>query len=107
MVFRTMKDGALAVGLRSFLNDRFKDYGEILDCEVDTDAARLRLRAQLKGETQPISAAIERYELFREHGEIFVVIKSLSSSREWLTRLLNKLLAGKRYKIPAAVAAML
>jgi hypothetical protein len=107
MVFRGMKDSALALGLKSYLNDRFGDYGEIKDCEVDTEAGRLRLHARLLGERELVTAAIERYELEREGNEVYVVLKRFSSSREWLTRLLTRLLAGKRYRLPGPVAALL
>lgn len=107
MVFRGIKDSALALGLKRYLNERFGDYGEIEDCEVDTEAGQMHLRVLLRGEHKSITAAIDRYELQREGQDVYVVLKSLSSSREWLTQLLGKLLSGKRYKIPAAVAAML
>lgn len=107
MVLRGIKDSALAMGLKTYLNDRFGDYGEIQDCEVDTEIGQLHLHVLLRGEQKPISASINRYELQREGGDVYVVLKSLSSSREWLTQLLSKLLTGKRYRVPAAVAAML
>lgn len=106
-MFRGIKDSALAMGLKAYINERFSDYGEIQDCEVDTDAGKLRLRALLRGEQTVLTASIDRYELQREGEDVYVVLKSLSSSREWVTRLLSKLLTGKRYKIPAAVAALL
>ena len=107
MVFRGIKDSALALGLKAFLNERFGEYGEILDCSIDTDANQLHLSAMLVGEKEPLSASIDRYDLQREGEDMYVVIKSFSSSRQWVTRLLSRLLAGKRYKIPAPVAALL
>ncbi|MGH8432734.1 MAG: hypothetical protein ACREUF_20280 [Solimonas sp.] len=106
-MFGRMKDAALGMALKAFVNERLSAYGEILDLKVDTQASRLKLHALLRGEHHPVTVTVERYELQREGGEIYVVLRSFSSSREWLTLLLTRLLGGKRYKIPAAAAALL
>ena len=106
-MIRGAKDGALALTLKSFLNDRFRDYGEVLDCEIDTKACRLTLHALLRGERGPITAAIERYELKSTAEGAVVVLLKFSSSREWVTRLLTRLFTGKSYKLPTAVSALL
>ncbi|HSW13845.1 MAG TPA: hypothetical protein VLI06_13460 [Solimonas sp.] len=106
-MFGRMKDAALGMALRAFINERLSDYGEIQDLKVDTGASRLKMHALLRGEQHPVSVTVERYELEREGDEVYVVLRQLSSSREWLTLLLRKLFTGKRYKIPAAAAALL
>jgi len=107
MVFARMKNAALGMALKAFVNERFSDYGEIQDLKVDTDASTLKLHALLRGERQAVTVTVERYELQREGDEVYVVLRSFSSSREWLTLLLTKLFTGKRYKIPGAAAALL
>lgn len=102
-----MKDGALAMALKSYLNDRLSDYGEVLDCQIDTGANRLSLRVILRGEAEAISAAVERYELQREADERYIVLKNFSCSRQWIALLLNQRFAGQRYKLPGAVAGLL
>ncbi|SEQ75605.1 hypothetical protein SAMN04488038_11092 [Solimonas aquatica] len=104
---KSVKDGALAVGLRAYVNDKLKEYGEVLDCQIDTSKNTLSLRAQLRGDPQPVSATIKRYELEREDGEVYFSIKAVETSREWVTLLLNKLLIGRRFKIPSKVAGLL
>lgn len=107
MVFRRMKDAALGMALKAFVNDRFSDYGEVQDLKVDVDASRLQLHALLRGERHTVTVSVERYDLEREGEDVYVVLRTFSSSREWLTLLLTKLFAGKRYKIPGAAAALL
>src|ERR1051325_5598904 len=102
-----VKDSALAVSMKSFLNDRFKDYGEVQDCSVDTRKARIELHMLLKGERQPITAAVERYELKDTPDGRVVVLHSFSSSREWITKLITRFFAGKQYKLPGAVSKLL
>lgn len=102
-----MKDGALGIALKAYLNDRLSNYGEVLDCSVDTKRGRISVRAMLKGEKEPINAAVEKYELVREGQNVYATLRNFSSSRPWLTLLLGKLFTDKRYKLPAAVANLL
>ena len=104
---RGMKDGALAVSLKAYVNDRLRDYGEIVECSIDTQLSRLTVKAMLKGERDPVTATVERYEIETEGEQRYIKLKQFSSSRTWLTLMLNKLLADKRYKIPTAVGKML
>lgn len=102
-----MKDGAMGMALRAYLNDRLSHYGEVLDCSVDTRRGRISVRAMLKGEKEAINAAVERYDLVREGDNVYAILRSFSSSRPWLTLLLGKLFTDKRYKLPSAVANLL
>jgi hypothetical protein len=104
---KSVKDGAIALGLRAYVNEKFGEYGEVIDCQVDTAASSLTVHARLKGERDTVSATLERYELQREGEQLFIVLRNFSSSREWLTLLLNKLLSGKRYPLPSKVGALL
>lgn len=104
---RGAKDGALAIALKAYVNDKLGAYGEITDCTVDTETNRLTAKAMLKGERDPVSATIERYEIQREGEDCYIVLKRFSTSRSWLTLLLTKLFADKRYKLPGAVSKLL
>lgn len=104
---RGIKDGALSLSLKAFLNDRFSEYGEATECKVNTREGRASLTAMMRGEREAVTAVIERYDLEEEGGEHYIVLRKISSSRPWLTTLLTRLLAGKRYKLPAAVNRLL
>jgi len=104
---RGVKDGAIALSLKALMNDKLRDYGEVVDCSINTGDSRLTVRAMLKGERDPVTATVERYEIESEGEERYIKLHTFSTSRAWLTLLLNKLLAGKRYKIPAAVSKLL
>lgn len=103
----SLKDGALALAAKAYLNEKFKEYGEILDCDLDTASSRISLHALLRGEAASVSATVERYEIRRDIEGHYIVLHEFSSSREWLTRLLNALFADKRYALPAAIGALL
>jgi len=104
---RGVKDGALAISIKAYLNDKLKEFGEVVDCSINTGKNRFTVEAMLKGEVDTVTATIERYELETEDGERFIKLVEFSSSRPWLTLLLNKLFSAKRYKIPAAVSKLL
>jgi hypothetical protein len=106
-MFRGMKDAAIAQLIRAWVNDKFAEFGEVTELSVDSSVQRLSMKAMLKGERDMVSASIERYEIEREAGESYIVLKQFSSSRAWLTQLLQKLFGGKRYKLPGAVSALL
>lgn len=102
-----VKDSALSVSLKSFLNERFSDYGDVLDCEVDTKSNRVQVHVRLRGEREPITAAIEKYEIKDTQEGRVVVLHKFSTSREWITKLLTRIFSGKQYKLPGAVAKLL
>ena len=104
---RGIKDGALGLSLKAFLNDRFSDYGEATECKVDTRNCRVSLTAMMRGEREPVTAVIEHYELQEQNGERYIVLHELSSSRQWLTALLTRLFDGKRYKLTSAISRLL
>lgn len=102
-----MKDVGLAIALKAFLNDRLRDFGEVLDCEIDTGRSRISVRTLLKGERDPLTVSVERYELAMEGEQLYATLRSFSSSRPWVSLLLSKVMTGKRYKLPGAVARLL
>ncbi|MDB5987826.1 MAG: hypothetical protein JWR16_2879 [Nevskia sp.] len=104
---RGVKDGALGLSFKAYLNDKFKEYGDVTDVAVDTQANRLTLKAMLRGEKDQVSATIERYDIEKSGSDYFIVLRQFSSSRAWLTLLLSQLFAGKRYKLPSAVSKLL
>jgi hypothetical protein len=104
---RGVKDSALALSAKAYLNDKFRDYGEVLDCRIDTKGNNLALTALLAGERDPITVTLERYELQQHGGDTHIVLHEFSSSREWIAKLLSRLFEGKKYRLPSAVSKLL
>lgn len=104
---RGMKDGAIGIALKSFLNERLSGFGEVLDARIDTRGQRVTLRLMLDGETEAIDVAVERYALEVVDGQRFITLEAISCSRPWIATALQKYLQGKRYKLPQAVANFL
>lgn len=104
---RSVKDGALALSAKTWLNDRFREYGEVLECEINTASGTLSIKALLAGEREPITARIDRYSLETEGADRYIVLHDFSCSRAWIGKLLGQIFSGKRYKIPSAVSKLL
>lgn len=106
-MLQEMKDKALAVAIRTFVNERYGKYGHIEDIQIDTHRNRFTMQALLKGEIAPVTAVVEQYDFEKRDGEVFLVLKRISASREWLSNLLAELATGKQFKLPGALAAIL
>lgn len=102
-----MKDGALGIGLRKFFNEKFGEYGDVQDCVVDTKAGRVTAQVIMRGERDPITITINRYEMVNEDGKTFFTVRQVTTSRAWITLLLNKVLDGRRFEVPASVGRIL
>ena len=106
-MFQNLKDKALAVAIRTVVNERYHEFGNAEECDIDTEANSLVLRALLHGEKETVTAFVERYDIRREDGETYLVVEKISASREWLSTLLAKLVTGKRFRLPTPVALLL
>lgn len=104
---RGVKDGALNLALRHFAHERLRELGEVLDCRIDTARRRLTLRVLLKGESEAIEVRVDRYEIEHEGRAAFIVPQELAASREWIALALPRLVAGKRYQLPASIAHLI
>ncbi|MGB0955501.1 MAG: hypothetical protein ACPGZP_05810 [Panacagrimonas sp.] len=102
-----MKDGALSLAAKSFINDRLSDYGRLTECHINTHKSQITVTAMLKGEKAPIKAVIEKYDLECDGDVCYVTVRTISTDRPWITLMLTKLIGGKRYKLPAAVGNLL
>ncbi|HUS25481.1 MAG TPA: hypothetical protein VM369_11080 [Candidatus Binatia bacterium] len=107
MMARGVKEGAMSVAAKSWLNEKFADYGKVTDLVIDTEANCITVEAVLKGERDPITASVVRYDIEKNQEGSFVVLKRFDSSRQWLTMLLTKFFAGKRYPLPPMVTKFL
>lgn len=106
-IARGVKDGALGIALKAYINDQLSDFGEVKNCSIDTGRSRIEITALLRGEKETVQAAVERFDLEFKGDYVYATLRSFSTSRPWLTLLLEKLFTGKRYKLPAAVGHML
>ena len=84
-----------------------KPYGTLTRLKLDTTNRSIEAELDLKGETQPVRIEVHEYELLEESGSSYVIIKSISTSREWLTTLARDFAVGRKFEIPESARPFL
>jgi hypothetical protein len=84
-----------------------RKYGEMTKLKLDTAQRSIEAEVELKGETQPIQVRVHEYEILQEGGTAYVVLKDISTSREWLTALARDFAVGRKFEVPERVRGYL
>ena len=99
---RIVETMALPVLNRSFL----APYGQARELRINSTNKTAEILVELKGEQEPLSVHIGRYEFSQQGSDTFVTIHAVKASREWMTGLAEKFLVGRPIKLPAEFAGM-
>ncbi len=84
-----------------------KPYGTLTRLKLDTTNHSLEAELELKGESQPVRIQVPEFELLEESGSAYLIIKSISTSREWLTTLARDFAVGRKFAIPESARSFL
>ncbi len=103
----SMRDRAVEVAAKSFLERQMNGFGEVTRLELDSREKVIAAEVRLAGEACPVSVRIGRYEIRRRDGESFLVVDDVTASREWIGAAARQHVAGREFKIPNALAVML
>jgi hypothetical protein len=99
-----MKDWLIKKTVPGLLNDRIlKPYGELTAFDFDSSNRSAEGELMLKGEQLPIRIKIGSYSLLTEGDRTYIVINSFIASREWITRMGQDFVVGKKFKLPQSV----
>ena len=93
--------------VREYLNHRFHNFGHMTTLHIDSAKRTASIELELKGETQPLHVAIDRYEVSKADGKTFIEIHEITTSREWLTLLAQQMVKGKKLEVPELAASVL
>ena len=103
-----VKNKVIECAALSYLNNKLlAPYGRATSLKVDAQARTLRLSLELKGETAPVELEIADYEIIKEHGRYFAVVKTVRVSRKWLTALAQDQLCNRRFELSAKAGGLL
>ena len=94
------KDPAVSAGGRLIAGYLLKNYGQVKTLNIDAKRKTIVLEIALKGENELTRISIERYELLRAENRASIVVKEVTTSKEWLTALLNDHLVDREIRIP-------
>lgn len=97
------KTWAAQAAAKNHLNRQFAAVGTITELELDADAKTIRLRVELKGETQPLVVLVKAYRLIETNAQWYVEVSEAELSREWMQGLFDQFGKGTRFAVPEMV----
>ena len=100
------KDRLISERIKQELNTHLARYGEVLDVKLNTRERSVQLFIKLKGEPDPTTVNISKYELIKEDTKLWLTFdsQSIEASREWLTLLLQDQAGRQRLPVPQKYA---
>ena len=105
--FSDAKDRMVETMAVSMLNGGLlKPYGKITQLRINSTAKNIQLEVDLIGERDSVQINIQDYELQQQNGKLFIVVKAIETSRQWLTALTRNLAIGRPFELPPEAAAV-
>jgi hypothetical protein len=106
--FSDAKDRLVESAALPVLNNAWlKPFGRATSLKIDSSNRTAELCLELNGEETPITIKVQDYELIQEPNGTFIVLKSVTASREWMTAMAREYLVGRRLAVPAEHAGMI
>ena len=102
-----VKDRAIEASAKALINQKIEGIGRVTELQIDSKQKTIFAHMVLKGETPPISINIGAYELVQENEVTCISFRGFTSSRERISALLNRYLAGHKLQVPNAVGMAL
>jgi hypothetical protein len=81
-------------------------YGQARELRLDSKARSAEIVVDLKGEPEPVTVVVGRYDLFEKEGATYVVLHDVSTSREWMTELVRRNVIERPFKVPKEYAGV-
>jgi hypothetical protein len=86
-------------------NSLLKPYGQATHLRLNSGEKSATITLDLKGESAPVEINIGKYELVPEADKVYLILHAVSTSREWLTTLVQDHLLKKKLELPSQAAA--
>ena len=83
------------------------DYAKMIKLEVNTTNNRITASILLKGEPSTLDIIIDGYEVIHEDSAAFFRANDVSSSKEWVTAILENFLVEGRVSVPPDLVSLL
>jgi len=106
--FSDSKDRMIeAVALPMLNNAWLKPLGQATSLRLDSGNKSAEITLELKGEHTPLKIHVQEYEVIREPGGTFIIVKSVTTSREWMTAMAREYVVGRKLAVPPEAAGMM
>ena len=86
-------------------NSLLKPYGQATNLTLNSGEKSAAITLELKGESEPVEIKIGKYEILPEAQKVYLILRAVTTSREWLTTLAREHLIDKKLELPAQAAA--
>jgi len=106
-MFAKIKDKTISFSVKTILNIKFKEYGEMLKLNLDSTNKTIELEVMLKGEKEPLEIKVNQYEIIQENGKYFIHINGLKTSREWINVIAKNYLEDEKFELDSKLAEVL
>jgi hypothetical protein len=96
-----------ALALPMLNNVWLKPFGHATSLKLDTTNKSAEILLELKGEHTPLKIHVQDYEVVRDGDATFVVVKAVTTSREWMTAMAKEYVVGRKLAVPPEAAGMM
>ena len=105
-MFNKIKDKSISLALEQAINYKLKDIGKLVALNLNSKDKVIELEVLLEDEKESLHVKINSYEIAKEDGEHFLVVKDVSTSRAWINKIALKYLKSRHIKIPKEYASI-
>jgi hypothetical protein len=99
-LFNKTKDVAVSVAGQTLASHLLSNYGKVKAFSIDAERKTIAFEIELKGETEATKISIEKYELLREESGTSIIVRNVTTSKEWLTALLKDHIVDLPIRLP-------
>ena len=96
-----------SVALPMLNNAWLKPFGHATSLTLDSSNRSAEIVLELKGEHTPLKIHVHQYDVLQEPGGTFVIVKNVTTSREWMTAMAREYVVGRRLPVPPEAAGMM
>lgn len=98
-------DNAISAGVKMAVNHMLDDIGSLSQFHLDIKGKTMTGTVELQGESAPVDFQVGRYELSRKEDGVFITLRDITCSREWLQKALQKFQPEPVVKLPEKLAS--
>jgi len=106
-MFKGWKDKAISATVKTAINVKIKEFGEMLRLNLDSQNKKIELELMLLGEKELLYVEVGSYEISEEGGKHYLIAKDIKTSREWINIVAKNYLENQKFEIPENVAKTL
>ena len=98
-----LKERSLEAAAKTFINRQIEGMGRLTRLDIDSSKRAIQAELDLRGEPAPIVVNVGAYDLTAAGGISYIILREVSSSKEWVTALLKRYLVGRNLQVPQVV----